>query len=127
MPSTWTPSKHVDIDAYAANPLVDDLRQAAPQLYELAMGRSPAPTLFAGGNLPIFLASGEDPGALMSIPWIARHVAAAASADEFARLFEACSGEPKVAMANALLHYAKHTGNAVYRHRVDSWRFPSNQ
>lgn len=67
----------VQLNPYAASPLVDDLAQANPTLYKLALRDGPAPKLFETGDLPIVCASGLDPQLLMRAPAQCRHAIAA--------------------------------------------------
>lgn len=114
--SAWN-SKRVQVDPWARNPLVDDIRQADPALHRAASSEGPAPTLFQTGDLPIFIASGTDPAVLLRLPWQARHTAAAADAAELTELLEQYANQP----AGAAYAFADHPGNREYRARVHDW------
>lgn len=114
--SAWNRNK-VRVDPWARNPLVDDIRQADPDLHRAASSEGPAPTLFQTGDLPIFITSGTDPAVLLRLPWQARHAAAAAAAAELTTLLEQYANQP----AGAAYAFADHPGNREYRARVHDW------
>lgn len=116
--SLWAPHRTVDVDAYAANPLLDDLRQVLATDVANAEQRGPAPTLFPSGDLPAFTTSGADPAVLAQLPWQARHAAAAAHTPELVEILEDCAPGPE-AIANAIAHDSP--GRAQYIARVDAW------
>jgi hypothetical protein len=76
MISPWT-QRPVDVDPYGPNPSLAALQVENPAVYKLAIAGGPAPTMFVGGDLPAFTASGLDPAILNSFPWQMRHGAAA--------------------------------------------------
>jgi hypothetical protein len=100
VPSVWNGGGGVNIDPFARNPLVDDARQAVPATYQAALREGPAPTLFAGGDLPLWLASGADPQLLLELPWQVRHAAAQADGREFAAVLEAYTGPDAAELAS---------------------------
>lgn len=117
-PSLWDSSKSVQVDLYATNPLVDDARQAIPTTYQLAVSEGPAPTLFAAGDLPVFITSGADPKILLNLPWQARHGAAAASPAELSSLLEDYVGSGAYM---AELDFGADPANKDYEARVSNW------
>lgn len=68
----------VNINPYAANPIVDDVAALSPAAYEAATREGQAPKLFSGGrsDVPPFTASGLDPQLLLKLPYGVRHAAA---------------------------------------------------
>lgn len=116
----------VEIDVFARNPLIDDMRQAVPSQYAQAVKRKrTVPTLFATSDLPLFTASGIDPSLLLQLPWVVRHAAASiAAGGEVSRLFEdfAPPGEESF---EAALSYVAVSGwdqpNEAYLNRILDW------
>jgi hypothetical protein len=106
---------------YARNPLVAQT-QVEQRVYASAVEASggQAPTLFRGGDLPAFTASGVDPSLLLHLPWTARH-AAAAQPDRAVVLdmFENLAGSAGPVMA---AEYEAHPGNKEYAERVIAWQ-----
>jgi len=76
MLSPWT-QRTVDTDPFGPNPPLEALKVEQPGVAEAALRGGPAPTLFVGGDLPAFTASGLDPAVLNNFPWQMRHAAAA--------------------------------------------------
>ncbi len=105
----------VQIDPYAANPIVDELKAKNPATYAAALADGPPPTLFASGDLPPFVAaSGVDVQTLMRLPFGVRHFAATATtAGEVLHLIETCAGDPDAT--------ADSPGLADYLRRVADW------
>ena len=101
---------------FARNPLADQIRASNPVLAELAAADAPAPTLFAGGDLPSFTASGVDPKVLTELPWQLRH-AAAAEPDRGQVL--AMVQNPDEALS---LGGGNHPGNDEYSGRIAQWK-----
>jgi hypothetical protein len=96
--SVWN-GEPVALDPFDRNPLVADARQAVPGTYQAALRDGPAPTLFAGSDLPLWLGSGGDPQLLLQLPWQARHAAARADGQELAGLVEAYTGPEAATLA----------------------------
>jgi hypothetical protein len=71
--SEWSRGVTVQLDPYSRNPMADDLQQANPTLYAIALRDGPVPTLFETGDLPIVCASGLDPQLLLNAPAYCRH------------------------------------------------------
>jgi hypothetical protein len=105
---------------FAANPALDDLARQHPAIVRAAAGRTTAPpTLFAGGDLPPFTASGIDPHVLMSVPWPVRHrIAATTSRAEALDLIEEFADPADAPMAS---EYMRDMGNRDYQARVLKW------
>jgi hypothetical protein len=107
----------VNIDPWALNPLADDLHQANPTVYTIAVQRAgPPPKMFTDGiaDLPAFTSSGLDPGELLRLPYTLRHHAASLSdRAQLHGLFEEYSSDP----------YARvdHTGLREAILRVRAW------
>jgi len=78
MISPWT-NRPVNADPYGPNPSLEALQVEQPGVATAALRGGPAPTMFVGGDLPAFTASGLDPAVLNSFPWNMRHGAAAES------------------------------------------------
>lgn len=108
-----------DTGAYAVNPLVAKARTERPLTYRAATEEGPIPTLFASGDLPVYMVSGADPSLLLKLPWQARHAAARATPAELADIFESYAG-PDAAL-NAEFDYAGHHENRAYETRVQQW------
>lgn len=105
-------------DAYAANPLVDEIRSRNPALYAAALADGPPPQLFESGALPPFTASGVDPMLLARLPWQARLAAASApDRGEVLEIIEETQGDP----GGAALSFAHHPGVDAYAARVRAW------
>jgi hypothetical protein len=106
---------------YARNPLVAQV-QAERQVYASSLEASggATPTLFRAGDTPAFTASGVDPNLLLSIPWTARHAAAAEpSRARVLEMFEELSGPDGPVLAS---EYQSHQGNQEYTSRVMAWQ-----
>ena len=116
--SAWS-SARVLVDPYARNPLVDDARQAIPTVYRAAVADGPPPSLFAAGDLPIFIASGAEPALLLQLPWQVRHQAAAADAAQLASLLERYAGVSGTTAA--AYDHGEHPENRAYTARVREW------
>jgi hypothetical protein len=115
------PPAGADPRAYAANPLLDDLReagQAGSTVYAAAdRFAGEPPTLFETGDVPPVTASGLDPRQLLAAPWYARHpLAAAATPAEAAEILDDVSGP-----GHLTAEYRAHVGNADYESRVREW------
>ena len=120
------------VAAAAVEPAVPQVRVNAglnPLVYEtverglfhaaVAASRGAVPTLFAGGDVPVFTASGVDPDVVLRVPWEARHALAAEPNRERALdMVEMMSGPEGSVMA---AEYAGHPGNLDYRARVQQW------
>ncbi|MFY1656906.1 hypothetical protein [Micromonospora sp. WMMD1274] len=103
------------------NPLVEHLAAAAPTEYHAACQVRPAPTLFEGGDLPAFTASGIDPAMLARVPWQARHaIAATPDRARAAAMIEDMSGEEAETLAQ--LYHGSDAANRDYVLRVQQWR-----
>ena len=77
------------------------------------------PTLFATGDTPPFLASGEDPALVLRVPWQARHALAAESdRGRVLEMLQELSGPEGVVAAS---EYAHHPSNSDYQARVNQW------
>lgn len=70
----WSPARapavaagRSDSHLLARNPLVVAVASSNPRAYADASARGPPPTLFAGGDLPPFTASGLDPNMLLQV------------------------------------------------------------
>lgn len=105
---------------FAANPIVEQLAVGEAATFDLAVTERPSPpTLFAGGDLPAFTASGMDPAELTKVPWYARHaVAEATTLADAEALATFYSGDGGVAMA---AETRRHPGNRDYEMRVWEW------
>jgi hypothetical protein len=69
--------KNVDVNPFNTNPALDVLKAEYAWIAPaISRGETP-PTMFAGGDLPSFMASGLDPNLLTKLPWKMRHGAAA--------------------------------------------------
>jgi hypothetical protein len=103
-------------DAYAVNPLVDQVRPW-PVMASAGQG-GPLPSLFESGDTPPLTASGLPPERLLDLPWQARH-AVAAERDPGAALeaFERYVNSPD----EAAVDFAGHGGNRMYETRVNEW------
>jgi hypothetical protein len=77
--SKFIRGEYVDIDPFAANPLIDDVRLASPSAFAQAAAEMPAPKMFDDGtaDYPAFLASGLDPSILRKVVYTQRHFVAA--------------------------------------------------
>jgi hypothetical protein len=103
---------------FAVNPLVAQARAGDPRAATTAV---PAPTLFAGGDLPPFTASGLDPRMLLQVPWQARHpVAEASTVAQAYALVQRYSGPD--AEDAAAFELGGHQGNRAYATRVHQWQ-----
>lgn len=103
---------------YLRNPLVDRLRGESRTVHAAATGTGrPAPTLFTGGDLPPYTASGFDPQQLLQLPWYARHAAAAARTIEAAQDVADDATDPHHLVGD----YERHPGNQDYEQRVSAW------
>jgi hypothetical protein len=88
-----------------------------------ARARGGEPTLFTGGQLPPFTASGIPPEALLEVPWKARHALAAApstaAAYAFIDRFRLLSQEDAEVYAAAW--HGNDSGNRQYAMAVETW------
>ncbi len=115
--SRFNSQVQVTLDPYGRNPLLEDLRQALPDVYAIATRQAPPPTLFEVGDLPPFTASGVDPAVLLDLPWHLRHEAAAAtSAGTVLALLEATAHDP-----DGYPWGAPHVGVTEYVNRMTAW------
>ncbi len=106
------------VNTYGPNPYVTDLSVTYPGVFEAASQRQAAPTLFAGGDLPPFTASGLKPEALMDLPFTMRH--AAASEQSTTKLLDWV--ERAVAERERTKYVVlEHPGLVAYRERVNAW------
>lgn len=106
--------RHVTIDPWGVNPLVEDYGHINPATLSIARAEAPEPTLFESGDLPPFTASGVDPEVLNRLPYTARHAAAAEpSRAAVLRMVEEYSDDPDVELP--------HRGLDDYRGRVTRW------
>lgn len=116
--------RDVTVDEFALNPLIDDLKQALPGVYEAAVRVEPRiPAMFeSGGETPLFTTGGFDPALLLRLPWAVRHLAAATeSAAEIAEIFERCGSGTAAAVAQAEVLGGGHPGREAYVARVTRW------
>ncbi|MCD4525235.1 hypothetical protein [Nocardioides sp. cx-173] len=106
------------VDTYGPNPYVTDLSASYPGVFGAATERQAAPTLFAGGDLPPFTASGLSPEMLKELPFTMRH--AAASERDTAKLLDWIE---RAVAEHERVKYAvlDHPGLAAYRDRVNAW------
>jgi len=113
--SVFNPLVTVQVDPWAANPLLDDAEQSAPALVNVARERNgEPPTMFSTGDLPLFLASGVDPQYLRYLPYLTRHAAAQEPNSAMVLSYvERFSSEP-----DALI---ESEGLADYRNRFRGW------
>jgi hypothetical protein len=82
--------------------------------YAAASLEAPAPTLFASGNTPPFLASGLDPAVLNRLPYKVRHYAASLrDKDQLLQLIEEVGDDPDAMMPHPAL--------TEYEQRVKRW------
>jgi hypothetical protein len=106
------------VDTYGPNPYVADLSGTHPGVFTAASQRQSAPTLFAGGDLPPFTASGLKPEVLVDLPFTMRH--AAASERDTTKLLDWV--ERAVAEREQMKYgVLDHPGLAAYRDRVNIW------
>jgi hypothetical protein len=120
---SWSPPAGVDPRVYAANPLVDEARHSPSGRRAIAAAekRAAAPTLFTGGDLPPFTASGLDPQELLKVPWYARPALAAVESKEEALELLAVYAGPDGDVAAQADRVAGHPGVADYVGRVRDW------
>ena len=105
---------------FGRNPVVAAAAARDVHAYTAAAAKAAPPTLFAGGDLPPFTASGIDPAKLLSVPWQARHaIAAAPTTGEAYRLQQDYSGPG--AEDIAALEQGEHPGNLDYQRRAEQW------
>lgn len=114
---------NVEIDAFALNPFLDDLRQTTPGEVEKATAHDRnVPTMFSAGDVPIFTASGFDPNLLLRLPWSVRHKAALSdNATEVAEIFERCGGGKIDDVYAAEMLGSGDEGLDQYKHRLEVW------
>lgn len=128
--SIWSSGATVRVDPWSLNPLVDDARQARPQHVRAAMSEtSVVPTLFASGDLPVFLASGLDPKILARLPWRLRHYGALADGQTLFKLVETYSGpdgQDKLHSSSLYGPELTREGNTEYHERVSQWLYGTN-
>jgi hypothetical protein len=106
------------VDPFGPNPYVTDLSSTHPGVFEAASQRQAAPTLFAGGDLPPFTASGLNPEMLERLPFTMRH--AAASERDTSKLLDWI--ERAVSEREQMQHVVlDHPGLFAYRDRVNAW------
>lgn len=120
--SQFDSNRIVQVDPRARNPLADDYKQVSATTFNAAARVSSPPTLFASGDVPPYTASGNDPEALLDLPWQLRHAAARADQKTWARLFEECG--PGVADADVAMMFvpeARDLANDDYRARFSAW------
>ncbi len=119
------PGTVVTLDAWARNPLLDDLRQVDPVWLASAQRRSPAPTLFLSGDLPPFTASGIDPSVLLQAPYLARHaLASTPTQSEALRLLEEVlevRDPQEIALYLAYGASIASAGASAYAERMTRW------
>jgi hypothetical protein len=116
---------------FAANPLLASYSQSHPSVVAQALTGGPAPTLFHAGDTPSFTASGNDPKALLNLPWEARHPAAKADQATWAAMFEkyghngtqddALLKAGRAAQPVEFGGQANAAGNGDYQSRFKSW------
>lgn len=112
----------VSIDIYAQNPLVDEVRLAAPRQHAEALRvHGDAPTLFNAGHLPLYLASGVDVGLLEQLPWIARPAASRASGAELAALLDEFAQPSEGTWSAAEARFCDDDSVLRYDQRVRDW------
>ncbi len=105
---------------YAMNPLVAQAQVGKVYASAVEASGGSAPTLFRGGDLPAFTASGVSPELLARIPWTARHaVATEPDRSRVLEMFETLSGPDGPLVAS---EYASHLGNKEYTDRVIAWQ-----
>lgn len=106
-------------DPFGPSPLVTDLSIRDPGLFALASERGPAPTCFATGDLPPFLASGVDPQVLTNLPYHWRHAAASEAnpAVVLAWIEDAAQNRERFAQADGKAHH----GLMDYQARMEGW------
>jgi len=106
--------------AWSPNPIVAAARSREPRAAAAASTKRAAPTLFAGGDLPPFTASGVDPQVLLQVPWLARHpVAAAGTTAEAYKLLQDYSGPD--AEVRAAMDCSGHPANRDYQRQAENW------
>lgn len=114
----YTPPKAIQVDPYGPNPLVTDLSARNPALFKVASDRSPAPTLFATGDLPPFTASGVDPQLLQGLPYNWRHNAASETDPvKVLAMLEQSAQDPGNTATEAMPAY----GFLDYQVRIERW------
>lgn len=65
------------IDQFAEDAPLQQIRtRLGDEIFHEAMAGGPPPTMFPGGNLPAYIASGLDPKILLTFPWHMRHAVA---------------------------------------------------
>lgn len=118
----------VQIDAFAVNPLLDDLKQIWPEDYAAAIAHDRnVPTMFAGGDVPLFTAAGYEPELVLQLPWMVRHKAAiAGKPTEVAEIFERCGAGTLESVYAAELLAAPHDGLGAYMTRMKTWLYARN-
>lgn len=122
MNSYWSRARvPVTVDVYGLNPVAEDLKQVAPQQYAAALARSPLPTLFVTGDLPLFTASGMDPELLLQLPWVARHAAASASLSDANELFETYGAPTAETWDASLMAFCLDPAVVGYENRMRAW------
>lgn len=119
--SRFNPHGQVQIDPFAANPLLDDAMQAVgPTARAATVTNGDAPKMFASGtaDLPPFTASGIDPRLLMQLPYQLRHLAASdPDPASVLSLFERQAGQPDIIDPEQ----AVGSGLAEYEGRMSDW------
>lgn len=110
-------------DPYARNPALDELRDRyGASMVDGWQRKAAAPTLFPGGDLPGYTASGNPSAALLELPWQLRHAAARADQAGWARLHaEYGRGVPDADLAAMFDPAADDPANGDYIARVTAW------
>lgn len=110
--------ERVTTDPYDLNPMVSSVSAKDPTTFTAASERSPAPTLFASGDLPPFTASGVDPQILSRLPFGMRHHAASEpSAAAVLSMVEEVASAPD-RMGRRVM---RNVGLDDYASRVEAW------
>ena len=103
---------------FARNPRVEQIRAE-----QSLVPTTPAPTLFASGDLPPYTASGNDPAELALLPWQLRHAAARADQAEWSRLFAEYARADVESHEFVFEPAVADVGNLEYEQRVKAWRY----
>lgn len=122
VPTPRPPAQSISA-THARNALLDQVRAepGGPRRVAAAEGQSPAPTLFASGDLPPFTASGVDPSELLKVPWFARHhLASITDTAKVEQLLTDYAG-PDGDLAAQTDGVSAHRGNHDYAGRLREW------